>query len=342
MQLAATTALFLASGAAALYPTRVVYEYPQNHTWFENLAVRRDGSILITPEAHPAHQILSINPFDNSSATVIATLPGNASLGITEGAPDVFYVINTNQNLDPATTAAGPAHLYKLDFTCNNTRGLPGVSELAAFEDNPSLNGLTTFNETTLLAADSANGTVIAIDTVTGKYRTLVQDPLMAPRPEGALAEGINGVRFLNGTLYFLNSQQHLYASIDLDESAVAIGNATFIAHAAIEKGVNPNWDDFALSNDGVAYAATEQGNSIQRIMRKGTVEVIAGGLNSTDVIEPASAQFGRTEKDQNTLYVASTGGYIFPVQTANGSVSTPARIVAIDLALSQYYLRPV
>jgi len=95
---------------------------------------------------------------------------------------------------------------------------------------------------------------------------------------------------------------------------------------------VRPNWDEFALSNDGVAYGATEQGHSIQRILRNGTVELIAGGLNSTDVIEPASAQFCRTEKERKTLYVASTGGYFYPVQTANGTVSPPARVAAIDL----------
>lgn len=328
----AATALCIASGATALCPTRVVYEYPQNHTWFENLAVRRNGSILITPEDHPNHVILSINPFDNSSATTVAYLPGNASLGITEGAPDVFYAINTNENLDPPSTASGLTRIYKLDFTCNNTHGLPGVSELATFPDHPFLNGLTTFNETLLLAADSANGSVIAVDTVTGKYWTIAHDPLMAPRPTGDLAEGINGVRFLNGTLHFLTSQQHLYASIELDENAEPISNASLIAYAEKEKGVWPNWDDFALTKDGVAYAATEQGQSIQRISRNGTVEVIAGGLNSTDVLEPSSAQFGRTEKDKNTLYVTSTGGYVYPAQTVNGPVSGPARILAIDL----------
>jgi hypothetical protein len=34
--------------AITLYPTELVYQYPQVGTWLENIAVRKNGSLLLT------------------------------------------------------------------------------------------------------------------------------------------------------------------------------------------------------------------------------------------------------------------------------------------------------
>lgn len=45
------------------------------------------------------------------------------------------------------------------------------------------------------------------------------------------------------------------------------------------------------------------------QITPDGKATVIAGSLNSTDLANPTSVQFGRTEKDRRTIYVTTAGG---------------------------------
>lgn len=208
------------------------------------------------------------------------------------------------------------------------------MSLLARMPDAVFLNGLTTFNDTLLLAADSGLGCVWGIDTETGQSKAVAKDPLMDPLPNDGFMEGINGVHFRNGTLYFTSSQQRVFGKIDLDSNGEQEGPAVKIATALTEQGVAPRRDDFALDRSlTYAYVATEAGNSIQRIdLSDGTVSVFAGNVNSTEIAEPTAVVFGRTEEDGDTLYSVTAGGLAFPVYTAEGLEQVGAQVVAVDI----------
>ena len=61
-------------------------------------------------------------------------------------------------------------------------------------------------------------------------------------------------------------------------------------------------------------------------------MQIIAGEVNTTEIAQPTSAQFGRTVKDKDVLYVTTAGGLAFPIDGdvvvggQGGAVDTRAR----------------
>ncbi|KAF2163090.1 hypothetical protein M409DRAFT_26536 [Zasmidium cellare ATCC 36951] len=326
-------------------PTQLVYEYPSDGTWFENIAVRSNGDLLLTSLNHPAG-LSTLSPFGNSPPKQIVTSADlgylNSTLGITETEEDIFYLVAANYSLAERTvgTQSGTNALFRAQFGGYGDNR-PEVRLVKQFGNEVrSLNGLTKFNDTLLLAADSVLGAIWAIDVPSGEYYKLVEDDLLAaPDPESpGFKEGINGVRFSphkfgkGGVAYFTNSQKYLFGKIELDGNAHVLGPAEWIANSIAERGVKAKLDDFALDAHGNAWIATEAGNSVQLVTtRQGQVKVVAGDVNSTEIGEPTSTAFGRTERDRGVLYVATSGGLAFPVWKDGREERVGAQVVALD-----------
>ena len=306
----------------ALDPTRLVYQFPNNNTWVENLAVRPSGSILITILTTP--DLYLINPLaPNPKPQLIHHFSSSSWLtGITETDPDTYYVVGANATFETLSPTPGSNLIYRVHFA--QRFNPPEISVAATVKDAVFLNGLITLNPTTLLASDSTLGAVWAIDVSTGASRIVVQDPLMAPTPVVPKL-GINGIRlFSNHTLYFANSAQGLVATIPINLDGTAAGPAKKVASAP--KGTF--YDDFALDRYGDAFLATQPGDSIAKVSRDGTTEIIAGVVNTTEIAEPTSAQFGRTPDDRDVLYVTTAGGLAFPI---DGDIVIGGQVVAVD-----------
>ena len=83
-------------------PTRLIYQYPSAGTWFENIAVRSNGDLLLTSLNKPGG-LSTLSPFDNHPPKQIVTSTElgylNSTLGIVETERDVFYVIASNYSL---------------------------------------------------------------------------------------------------------------------------------------------------------------------------------------------------------------------------------------------------
>lgn len=325
---------------AEQYPTRLVYQYPAVGTWIENGASRPDGSILFTSLNAPGG-LHTINPLTESGPTLVTNaFDGlNSTLGIVETVPDTFYVIASNFSLGLTTlgTQEGTNTIYKVDLaSCKDGRTSPKVKLLARMPRAKFLNGLTKFNDSLLLAADSDLGLIWSISTKSGKVAIAARDRLMAPSPppNSDFREGINGVRARGNTVCFTNSQQRIFGRVELNNNAKQESDAVQIATPAPENGVVTDWDDFALDGKGTfAYVATLAGNSIQRIsLQTGDVSIIAGGLNDTAIAGPTSAVFGRSTDGSGVLYALTTGGVVAPVYTAGDASQSGAQIVAIDL----------
>lgn len=305
----------------ALDPTRLVYEFP-NNTWVENLAVRPNGSLLLTIITSP--DLYLINPLDlDPKPQLIHHFSSSTWLtGITETDPNTYYVIGANATFQTLSPTPGSNFVYRVHFPLHFSP--PEISVAAAVKNAIFLNGLITLNPTTLLASDSTLGAVWAIDITTGVSRIVIQDPLMAPTP--ALPQlGINGIRlFSNHTLYFANSAQTLLGTIPINLDGTAAGPAKKIASAL--KGTF--FDDFALNRYGDAFLSTAAGDTIAEVRRDGTIEIIAGVVNTTGIAQPKSAQFGRTKDDRDVLYVTTSGGLALPI---DGNVVVGGQVVAVD-----------
>ncbi|EOD50385.1 Six-bladed beta-propeller TolB-like protein [Neofusicoccum parvum] len=292
--------------------TRQVYQFEQG-TWVENLAVRQNGNLLVDLVDRP--EIYEINPSSNeSSPKLVHRFPGITSVfGISEVSTDVFTVVGGNFSLATFSVDAESFGVWQVDLTGSEA----AVSQIAAMPDAVFLNGMTTLNSQSVLVSDSTSGVVYRVDIQTGEYTIVLDDETMKPPADATLQIGVNGIRLFNGYLYYLNLFAKLYCRVPIDStSGKAVGPYEVIAE-------NVYADDFAITQQGVAYAADGFENQILKVTLDGQVESIAGNLNSTTVAGATSAQFGK----DGVLYVTTGGALAAPV---NGTYTEGGKIVAL------------
>ncbi|KAJ5657335.1 uncharacterized protein N7484_000984 [Penicillium longicatenatum] len=303
-------ALCLGAAAASEFKTRTVYQFASNDTWLENLATRSNGIILATEIGPPAN-LLAFDPREkHPKKKVIKDFTSVLGLsGITEGAHDVFYVA--------------------VDF--NKDSEHPQIKLLCRPTAPTGFNGLTTFNETILLASASYQDSIFAIDTQTGRtWEAITQTSLMS---------SINGIKVSNGFVYW-TANSALYRAELYPNVTAGTGQLIFQGSA---------FDDFAISPDGFAlnstygsdykfaYLATAAENTIEQVIftRNGTAvghEIIAGAEDSTEVAEPTGAFFGRGEGQLNKLYVTTGGASAVNIDTNGTDVAVGAQLLEIQL----------
>ena len=305
----------------ALFPTRLVYETP-NPTWFENLAIRYDGSILATTVTAPTLYLVRPDS-PKQSPTVITGFDNNTSLlGITEITPDVFVVAGSNFSLATQSPAPNSSFLYLLSFP-NRTSENPIVTVAAYIPKVALPDGIVKLNDHTILVADPPNGEIWSVDIKTGAYSVVSSDPLLK-------GTGVDGVKLYRDQLYFTDTSERLLGRFIIDlKTGVPLRNASVVARYPDTPPVVA-YDDFALSRDGkFAYPVVAGGNSVTQVnVETGKQVTIAGSLNSTTIAQPTSAAFGRNG-DEGILYVTTAGGLGIPV---NGNETIGGQIVAITV----------
>ncbi|KAB8336848.1 hypothetical protein FH972_021156 [Carpinus fangiana] len=328
MQSALLICVLLTSFATSL-TTRLVHQFPPG-TWLENLAIRPGGSVLVTTLAPDAavYEIDPSAPRSQSTKLVSKFASSTGAFGITaspEGS-DTFYVITSNSTVNDFTETPGTNKIQRITFPG------PKVEFVSLVKDANVLNGLTALNEHTILAADSIQGAVYAINTVTGAYRKVITDPLMSrPTAQGL---GINGLRVQGNELYFTNSARFLLAKLPLKPDGTAAGKAVKISSSkTVPIARQEQYDDFATDQNH-AYATTMGGNVIQEVdICTGQTRLIAGNLNSTSIAEPTSAQVFRTYGRPATLFITTGGAYVIPVyQNGQKYQNIGGQLVAVQL----------
>ncbi|MCJ1388284.1 hypothetical protein MMC18_001129 [Xylographa bjoerkii] len=320
--------LLTAIGTVAARPpthelaVRQVYDFPNPGSWLENLAVRSNGNILATRLDVPQlYQFFPLVP--NSEPTLIHAFPSTSGFtgltGITElaGHPDVFAVIASN------FSEPGHGAVWRVDMR----QPTPAVAKIAQIPQAAVPNGMASLDaaEHAVLISDSTLGNVWRLDLRSGAYTVAIDDPKMNKvRPNATVS--VNGIRIFGGYLYFTNSDALFFARIPIHANGTAAGASEIVAYSV---GNGSTFDDFAIDDDGTAYVATGNGNAVTRITPDGRAAIIAGNLNSTEIANPTSVQFGRTEQDRRTIYVTTAGGLEGPV---NGTVIIGAQLAAIEL----------
>lgn len=281
----------------------------------ENLAVRTDGSVLITtviqqelwlaPGAPPATPVL-VHRFDFPVT------------GIVEAEPDVFLVSVT------AGYTTHESHLMRIDLN-GWTPGEPVSPEVVlTFDDRVrALNGSCLLGPRVLAVADCFAGLIWRVDLDEGARhataRVWLAHDTMADDPDGEVAPprqpGVNGVRYSarTGYLYYTSTAQKVFMRVPVDPATLdPAGSPEFVA--AID-----NADDFCVDEEaGFAYVTRHRANTIDRVPlapRHGSeVRHLAGDPFDELLAGPSSAAWGRDPGDPGrVMYVTTDGGTTAP-----------------------------
>jgi hypothetical protein len=293
----------------------VVAEFPKGY-FLENLAVRADGSILVS--AMNKSELWCI-PAPGTLLPVEPVLVHTfelMTLNIIETEEDVFYLTAS----DVYKTRV--SHLYRLNFRSWK----PGDTIQPEFvlefpEPKVAMNGSCLLAPNVLLAA-GATALIWRVDLpVDGKparARIWMEHDNMKMRPGEKKPEqpGVNGIRYAarTGHLYYTSTSQQLMMRVPVDQETLdPAGLPEFVAGGRY-------WDDFVLDEDaGIAYVTTHRENTIDRVpLRPGQHgvgrDIVAGEMFTAQLVGPSSAAWGRGPNDYGHLaYVTTDGGATEP-----------------------------
>jgi hypothetical protein len=306
--------------------------FPQYY-FLENLAVRDDGSILVT--AALQKELWYIPPADAAAPAepvLLHTFHQLAS-GIVETEPDLFY-ISTSDGY-----ATHESYRHRLDLR-HCTPGQPARTQTVLKFGDPAggLNGSCLLAPGVILLADSVAGLIWRVDLpaddgqatarVWLKHDSMAYDPdspLVPPQP------GVNGVRYAARTkyLYYTSTAQKLFMRVPVDpQTHDPAGDPDFVAAGTMA-------DDFCLDEDaGVAYITTHRQNTIDRVpLRPGGStprQIVAGEPFDEQLVGPSSAAWGRRPGDYGRIaYITTDGGLIAP---PTDDIVRPAKLLRAEL----------
>jgi hypothetical protein len=302
--------------------TPVAY-FPTGY-FLENLAVRSDGSVLVTTVQHKELWcVRGPEPRADVPPVLVATF-GGYTMGVVEAEPDVFIVGLS----DPEWTRE--SHLARVDLN-GWTPGEPVKPDLILTFDNQArwLNGACMLGPGVLLEADCYAGLIWRVDLGEGAHsasaRVWLSHDTMAFDPDNVVQKpppqpGVNGVRYGSraGYLYYTSTAQQVFMRVPVDQTTLEpAGPPEFVA--AIDMH-----DDFCLDEDaGFAYISRHRPNSIERVPLTPThgMEVVRIADNPTDrvMVGPTSLAW----RNQPGEY-----GRVFYVLTDGGTVNSPDGIL--------------
>jgi len=307
--------------ATALRTSTVVFQLPHKGTWFENLAVRSDGTILATRVDTP--EVWIIDPAKGTGSSLLKLpSPFISVTGITELPEDVFALGAGQYDL---AKGAVPGSFAIFAFSLED--GTDGAqASLRKVVDTPDaglINGLTTWDDASILAVDSTHGFVYKIDVTAGTSALAFVDDLTKPTPDAFVPIGINGVKVRGGYVYFTNTARAAFFRVPVDPaSAKPTGPIETVASGFAV-------DDFAFDADGAAYIVTHPQNTVVKVAPGSSEAVtIAGKADSLELAGGTACAFGKGAGDARTLYVVTAGALAVPV---NGEIE-PAKLAAIKL----------
>ncbi|KAI0200567.1 hypothetical protein F4808DRAFT_428316 [Astrocystis sublimbata] len=307
-------------------PARTIFQLDStaNDSWFENIAIRRNGDLLVTM-TQPNASLYSIRrPLsDSPEASVINIKDANGLTGIVETSPDVFAVAGATFSA-LAEAVAGTSKVWEVDF-----RGPePTTRLIVKMPEAVLLNGLasiSTCSSSAILIADSGLSRVWRVDMKTGAYETAVEIPEMQSVADAPIPLGVNGLKIRNGYLYFSNSNLAAVYRLRIDQRGMAAKGAQAELIAEFH---TDDIDDFEIDERGQIWAATNFNNTVAVDGPGSAATVVVGRSTDLTVAGDTALAFGRTKGDKNIVYTVTGGALARPV---NGTITEPAKIVAID-----------
>lgn len=301
-----------------------LYQFPENGSWIDNVVLRQNGNLLLTRLDTP--EVWSVDTTSGNATLAHSFANATSCFGIAEIQDDVFAVVVGNFSTKTYQPTPGSFTVQKLDFnvkeeTNERVSEVAEVSQIAALPDAKALNGMTAFTKASdlVLIADSPKGAVWKVNVKTGEYAVALNDTTMMPAEGGALPLGINGLKLVDGYVYYSCTTRMQFGRVKVDENANPVGPYEIIASGFLADGLD-------VDSDGTAYIATDPQNSVVRITPFGQISLVAGGQLSTELPGATSCRLSR---DKKTLYVGTSGGQVAPVL---GTFKEPAKVLKISM----------
>ncbi|KAF5963509.1 six-bladed beta-propeller, TolB-like protein [Fusarium bulbicola] len=311
-------------------PSRNLHFLPIG-TWAENLAVRPNGNLLISTSTLNATVWQVSKPWEENPETKLVynfDKWADRLIGIGESTPDKYIAVGSRfyARTEISSHVGRTFCAMELDFT--KTPEAPKARLVAWMPESNLLQGVAAlpWDRSIVLISDQyvlrprevqldwtpSPGQIWRLDTKTGKY-----DLIMTGYPEMNTVYwhgnkpthdvGINGIRIQGNTLYWVNADNGGVYSMMLNKD----GTPETPHHPKTVAKSDWLWDDFDFGPGNSDLLWATGNNSIVAVSRsKGTNKIVAGyGTSDNESFwSPTSAQFGRTKKDSNVLYV--TGNY--------------------------------
>jgi len=273
-----------AGGAAAEPVALAVHAAP---TFLENVAVLEDGTILYTD--YTARAVRAVRP---GEATRVFAEIGAHAVSVLPVAEGILVAAHGTPFTD-GPSFLGTGLFVVLDRAGREVRRFPAPS--VGF-----VNGIAALPDGTVLAADSAAGSILRVDVGAGAVETWFADPLLAPAPPPAFRPGANGLKpdGRGGVLVSSSARRAVYR-IAVGPDGRPRGGPVPVAEDL------PGADDFAVLADGGLVVATH-GDRVVRTAPDGTWTTLTDDrrvLGSTAV-----AVFG-AGPDRRAV-VLGTGGF--------------------------------
>ncbi|CAM1511025.1 Fc.00g085380.m01.CDS01 [Cosmosporella sp. VM-42] len=303
--------------------TRTLFQLDSQPTWFENISIRSNGTILATRLDVP--ELWAIDP-TTGKGSVLLRLPESAAAakaltGICELSSDVFAVGNIDYDpFSGGAPQAGNCAVWLADLTGEE----PKFSKVVDIPEIGMINGMATWDSKTVLVTDCLNGKVYKLDVTTGSYSIALEDETMTLPPNAPFPFAINGLK-----VYRTATQAYVYYTTTTRASVFRIPVTADIQSAGPVETLASGLlcDDFAVAKDGSVYVCTNILNTIVKIPAEGGAFVhIAGEEKGMTLAGSTACVFGEGEK---VLYVSTAGGNATPVD----GKTEPAKVVEIKLA---------
>jgi hypothetical protein len=302
--------------------------------FLENLAVRADGSILVTVLNHK--QLWHV-PAPDGGQPVTPELVHTFDdfvMGIVETEPDIFYV---------STAVRGT--LQRVDMRGWTPGAATTPTRVLSFEKPAGLNGSCLLAPGVILLADSLAGVIwrvdLADDSLSATASLWLQDPTMAPNPDNGLTSvmgpqpGINGIRYAARThvVYYTATAHKLFMRVAVDPTTHAPLGEPEVVVADITA------DDLCLDEKAeVAYLTTHTDNTVVAVPigagADGALSVVAGDPFTEQLVGPSSAAWARGPADYGRVaYVTTDGGFTAVEYGRPGAdgIVRPAQVVRVQ-----------
>lgn len=151
-----------------------VYKFTGSPVKAEGIAVRSNGQILVS--FFDKGEAWLVDPATKKASKVATFTDATCSAAIAQVKPDVFAVVAGQYG--GSGNKAGSWGVWTVDFTTGST---PTTKLLKKVPESGFWNGLTAFNNDTVLVGDASKGAVFRVNINTGDYSIAIQDTTMAP-----------------------------------------------------------------------------------------------------------------------------------------------------------------
>jgi hypothetical protein len=286
---------FIASlASAALIERQSAAQVAKLPGWVETMAVRQNGNLLLNRLDTP--ELWTLDPSTKQASKLLSFTGALGLTGIAELSPDVFVVVTGDFNTKSFALGSGSYAVYKVDLTGST----PKSTLVKKVPESGFFIGVAPFNNDTIFIADASKGALYQMTISTGEYAIAMQDAKMKAPSSAAIQEGIHGVKYHDGYVYFTNTFGNTFNKIKVDTATGKTTGSIIPINTSLQ---GP--EDFTISSDGTAYIATLNGGAIFKVTADGKATQFAAAAQCS------SCAFGRTDKDKSTLYISTSQGAV-------------------------------